>query len=343
MSDSPAQKNSQSASSAGLLFGLGAYTSWGLFPAFFPLLKPASAFEVLAHRIVWTLLFMIIVIVAVRRLGDLRTLTRRTWLLMTAASALISANWLVYIWAVNNGHVVDAALGYFINPMVSVAFGVVFFRERLNRFQMAALAIAAIAVLVLAVGVGTVPYIALALACSFGLYGMVKKVVPVDPRVSVGIEAGLAAPVALGFLVVLQLQGQSQFVNHGPWHVVLLVVCGPLTAIPLLFFAAAAQRLPLVTMGLLQYITPALQMTWGVVVGHEPMPIGRWVGFGLIWLALAVFTTDAIFRTRRSRSALQSGEELLIKDQCETGAVSERGRRIGPSDGDIGDERITDR
>lgn len=335
MSTTPAPENTSSAGSAGLLFGLGAYTTWGLFPAFFPLLKPASAFEVLAHRIVWTLVFMALVIVAVRRFGDLRTFSRRTWLLMVCASGLISVNWLIYIWAVNNGHVVDAALGYFINPMVSVAFGVLFFRERLNRWQLAALTIAAGAVVVLAVGVGSVPYIALALAASFGLYGMVKKVVPVDPRVGVGIEAGLGTPIALGYLVILQLHGQSEFAGNGPWHVVLMVVSGPLTAIPLLFFAAAAQRLPLVTMGLLQYVTPALQMTWGVAVGNEPMPPARWVGFALIWLALAVFTTDAIVRTQRARSALQSGEELIIKDQRDTGAVGERCRRVGPADGDV--------
>lgn len=335
MSTSPQPTPSSSASSAGLLFGLGAYTTWGLFPAFFPLLKPASEFEVLAHRIVWTLLFMVVLLVVVRRFKELFALSGRTWLLLIGASALISVNWVIYIYAVNNGHVVDAALGYFINPMVSVALGVLFFRERLNRPQMVALGVAAVAVVVLAVGVGDVPYIALALAFSFGLYGTVKKVVPADPRVTVGVEAGLAAPVALGYLVVLQIHGQGEFANHGPWHTVLMVLCGPLTAIPLLFFAAAAQRLPLVTMGLLQYITPALQMTWGVVVGNEPMPVGRWVGFGLIWLALAVFTTDAIVRTRRARSALQSGEELMIKDQREPGAVGERRRRVGPGDGDV--------
>ncbi|MGK2881443.1 MAG: EamA family transporter RarD [Mycobacterium sp.] len=310
----PAEANSRT---GGLLFGMGAYGAWGLFPAFFPLLKPASAVEVLAHRIVWTLLLMLVVVIAVRRLGDLRTFTSRTWLLMICASGLISINWVVYIYAVNNSHVVDAALGYFINPMVSVAIGVLIFGERLNRAQLVALAIAAVAVTVLTVEVGTVPYIALVLACSFGMYGAVKKVVPVDPRVSVGLEAGMAAPIALAYLVVLQVTGHSEFGNNGPWHVVLTVLCGPLTAIPLLFFAAAAQRLPLVTMGLLQYSTPALQLTWGVVVGHEPMPLGRWIGFALIWLALAVFSVDAIYRTRRARSASQSGAAVTAKEQRE--------------------------
>jgi len=286
----------------GLLYGLGAYGSWGLFPAFFPLLKPAGAFEVLAHRIVWTLLFMAVLLVATRRLGDLRSLRGRTWGLLVGASALISINWGIYIYAVNNGHVVDAALGYFINPLVSVALGVVLFGERLGRAQLTALVIALAAVLVLAVTAGELPVISLVLAASFGCYGAVKKVVPVDPRISVGVESALAAPVALGYLAVLGLAGMSTFTGHGAGHVALLLLCGPITAVPLLLFAGAAQRLPLVTMGLLQYLTPALQMAWGVFVGHEPMPAGRWAGFILIWIALLVFTADAVRCGRMSRA-----------------------------------------
>jgi chloramphenicol-sensitive protein RarD len=291
---------------SGLLFGVGAYAIWGLFPAFFPLLKPASAFEILAHRIVWCFVLMVVVIAAVRRLGDIRAITPRTWLLLTFASALISVNWVIYIYAVNNGHVVDAALGYFINPLVTVALGVLVFRERLNRAQFAALAIAVVAVAVLTVEVGSPPIIGLGLAFSFGLYGAVKKVVPTDPRVSVGIEAGVAAPFALAFLVVLQVTGHSTFVNHGPGHVALMILSGVLTALPLLFFAAAAQRLPMVTMGLLFYLTPAMQLTWGVVVGHEPMPLARWLGFALIWVALAVFSADALRRSRVDRRTPES-------------------------------------
>ena len=271
----------------GLLLGLGAYGSWGLFPAFFPLLKPASAFEVLAHRIVWTVLLMFVVLAVGRRLGDLRRLSGRTWGLLVCASALISLNWGIYIYAVNNGHVVDAALGYFINPLVSVALGVALFGERLNRAQAAALAIAATAVVVLAVQAGEIPVIGLGVAVSFGVYGAVKKVVRADPRVSVGVEAGVAAPFAVAYLVVLAVAGQATVPALGTGHT-------------LLMFAGAAQRLPLVTMGLLQYLTPALQMAWGVVVGHEPMPVGRWAGFVLIWLALAVFTGDAVARSRRA-------------------------------------------
>jgi chloramphenicol-sensitive protein RarD len=291
---------------SGLLFGVGAYASWGLFPAFFPLLKPASAFEILAHRIVWCFALMVVVVAAVRRLGDLRRMSKRTWLLLTAASALISVNWVIYIYAVNNGHVVDAALGYFINPLVTVALGLLIFRERLNRAQFVALAIAVIAVVILTVEVGAPPIIGLGLALSFGLYGAVKKVVPVDPRVSVGVEAAIATPLALAFIAVSHGTGHGTFTDHGLGHIVLMILSGVLTALPLLFFAAAAQRLPMITMGLLFYLTPAMQLTWGVVVGHEPMPPARWLGFALIWLALAVFSADALWRGRVDRRALES-------------------------------------
>ncbi|HNA52650.1 MAG TPA: EamA family transporter RarD [Mycobacterium sp.] len=295
------------ARTAGLLFGVGAYASWGVFPAFFPLLKPAGAVEVLAHRIVWTSVVMAVLLLAARRMSDLARIDRRTWLLLVCASALISANWAIYVYAVNNGHVVDAALGYFVNPLVSVLLGVLIFRERLNRAQLVALLIALVAVILLSVEVGDVPVIALGLAGSFGLYGAVKKVVAVDPPVSVGLEAAIAAPLAIGYLVALQLGGHGQFTNHGPGHLVLMILAGPVTAIPLLFFAAAAHRLPLVTLGLLMYLNPAMQMTWGVVVGHEPMPPGRWIGFALIWVALVVFTVDAVRRARADQPAGADG------------------------------------
>ncbi len=286
----------------GLLYACGAYGTWGMFPVFFPLLQPASAPEVLAHRIVWTCVFMAVVLVGVGRLSDLRAITGRTWLLLICASVLISVNWLIYVYAVNSGHVVDAALGYFINPLVSVLLGMLIFGERLNRVQAVAVLIAVVAILVLAVGADATPAIGLGLAASFGFYGVVKKVVTVDPRVSVAVEAGIAAPLAIVFLIALQVSGHGQFTNHGPGHAVLMMLAGPLTAIPLLMFAAAAQRLPLVTLGLLMYFNPALQMTWGILVGHEPMPTARWLGFTLIWVALIIFSADAVFRTYQGRA-----------------------------------------
>jgi chloramphenicol-sensitive protein RarD len=284
----------------GLLYGLGAYGSWGLFPAYFPLLKPAGALEVLAHRIVWTLALMAVVVLAVRRYGDLRRISGRVWLLLVLASGLISINWLIYVYAVNNGHVVDAALGYFINPLVSVALGVIVFREKLSRAQIVALGVAVVAVVILGVQFGAPPWIALGLAASFGLYGAVKKTVPTDPRVSVGVESAIAAPAALGYIAIVESAGAGHFLGFGAGHTALMLLSGPLTAIPLLFFAAAAHRLPLVTLGLLMYLTPAMQMTWGIVVGHEPMPPARWLGFALIWLALAVFSVDSLVRARRT-------------------------------------------
>lgn len=281
---------------AGVLFGVGAFTWWGLCPGYFPLLLPAGSIEVLAHRIVWSAVCLFLVLLVARRLRDLRTLTARTWLLLAAASALIALNWGTYIYAATHGHVVDAALGYFINPLVTVAFGVLVFRERIGGLQAIALAVAVVAVVVLTVGVGAPPYIAGALALSFALYGVVKKVVVADPRVSVAVETFLALPFAGGYLVVLEVLDRGHFATSGAEHSVLLMLAGPITAVPLLLFAAAAQRLPLVTMGLLFYLNPALQMAWGVVIGHEPMPPARWIGFGLIWLALAVMTVDAVRR-----------------------------------------------
>lgn len=293
--------------SRGLLFGLGAYASWGVFPAFFPLLKPAGAVEILAHRVVWTVAFMAVILLLGRQLAGVRRIGARTWVLLACASALISTNWVIYIYAVNSGRVVDAALGYFVTPLVSVVLGVVIFRERLNRAQKVALVIAVAAVVLLSSGVSGVPLIALGLALSFGLYGAVKKVVVVDPRVSVGMETAIAAPFAVAYLVFLQNSGEAHFTSHGPGHIALMLLCGPVTAIPLLLFGAAAQRLPLVTIGLLQYLTPSMQMTWGLVVGNEPMSATRWAGFALIWLALAVFTTDVVSRTYRARSDSRPG------------------------------------
>jgi chloramphenicol-sensitive protein RarD len=278
---------------SGILFGAGAFISWGLFPGFFPLLLPAGSVEVLAHRIVWSAICMFLVLVVARRLGDLRRLSVRAWLQLLAASALISINWGIYIWAVTHGHVVDAALGYFINPLVTVALGVLVFRERIGRWQLFALVLAVIAVVILIAEVGAPPYVALGLAVSFALYGLVKKVVVADPRVSVAVETLLALPLAGGYLIVLAVLGQGHFLHYGTGHAALMILAGPVTALPLLFFGAAAQRLPLITMGLLFYLTPAMQMAWGVLIGHEQMPVGRWIGFALIWVALAVMTIDA--------------------------------------------------
>lgn len=290
----------RTAAQTGLLMGFGAYGLWGLFPAFFPLLKPAGAVEILAHRMVWTLVFMLGLLAATGRLSRLRGIPVRTWLLAATASLLIAVNWGTYIYAVNSDHVVEAALGYFINPLLSVLLGVVVLRERLRRWQLVALLVALSAVVVLTVAYGRPPFIALTLACSFGLYGLAKKTIKLDPRTSLTAEGIVVAPVAVGYLVWLQVSGESTFTAHGPDHTLLLVAAGVVTALPLLLFGGAAQRVPLVTLGMLQYLTPVLQLCWGLLVVHETMPASRWAGFVIIWVALAIFTADAVVTARRS-------------------------------------------
>ncbi|EUA61280.1 eamA-like transporter family protein [Mycobacteroides abscessus 1948] len=263
---------------------------WGLFPAFFPLLEPAGALEILAHRMIWTLLLMAVVVAVSRRLRDLVAMGLRNWGLLIGASLLIALNWGVYIYAVNSGHVLDAALGYYINPLVTVLLGVVLFREPLSRWQLLALVLAFTAVAVLTISVGRLPVITLILAASFAGYGAIKKTITVDPRVSLTAEGIVAAPFAGAYLVFVGVSGQQHFLGYTHGHTALMVLSGVVTALPLLLFGAAAQRIPLVTLGLLQYVTPTLQMLWGVLVKHEAMPPERWVGFVLIWAALVIFT-----------------------------------------------------
>ncbi|BAH49045.1 EamA family transporter RarD [Rhodococcus opacus] len=289
------------AETVGAACGVGAYVLWGAFPAFFGLLGPAGSVEILAHRVVWTLGLMFVVLAVSGRLRSLRGLSARTWLLVAAASTAIAVNWGTYIYGVTSDRVVETALGYFINPLVSVLLGVVIFRERLVPAQIVALALAAVAVIVITVDYGHPPYIALTLAASFALYGLCKKVMPLDPRTSLTAEGIVAAPVAVGYLVFLAVTGAGTFLGFGLGHTLLLMAAGPVTALPLLLFGAAAQRVPLRTLGMLQYLTPALQMAWGVAVLHEDMPASRWIGFALIWVALAIFSTDALVRVRRER------------------------------------------
>ncbi|MBL1077840.1 EamA family transporter RarD [Nocardia sp. 2] len=283
----------------GVGFGIGAYAIWGSFPAFFGLLIFASPIEVLAERILWTLVVSLTVLLLVGRIKELRSIDRRTWGLAAAASLAISINWGVYVYGVMSGHVVECALGYFINPLVTVAFGVLIFREKLRRMQWAALGLGATAVVVLTIDYGRPPWIALILACSFACYGLIKKVIRLDALPGLAAEGIAAAPFAVIAVVVMGLAGTLTF-GSSLSHSALLMATGPVTLVPLVLFALAAPRVPLSTMGILQYLTPALQLSWGVWVVHEYMPASRWAGFGLIWLALAVFTVDALRRARRA-------------------------------------------
>ncbi|GLZ50892.1 EamA family transporter RarD [Actinomycetospora sp. NBRC 106378] len=286
---------------SGLVAALGAYVLWGAFPAFWPLLAPAGSVEILAHRIAWTLVGMLVVLTAMRGWSQLRGQSARTWLTITVASVLITINWGVYIWGVTHDRVVESALGYYVNPLVSVVLAVLVLGERLRRVQWVAVGIATVAVAVLWAGTGALPWVALVLAGSFGVYGLLKKRVPLAPVAGLTAEGFLLGPLAIGYLVWLQAVGVGTF-GQGTTHTLLLVAAGPVTALPLLLFAFGAQRLPLATLGLLQYVNPTLQFVWGVFVEHEPMPPARWTGFVLVWVALLVFAVDGWTSSRRRGS-----------------------------------------
>jgi chloramphenicol-sensitive protein RarD len=287
----------------GVLYGIAAYSMWGLFPLYWPLLKPSGALEILAHRMAWSLV-AVVVILAVRRhwswIGELLRTPRKLGLL-TLAAALITVNWGVYIYAVNTGHVVESALGYFINPLVSVLFGVLLLKERLRPWQWGAVGLGVVAVVVLTLDYGRPPWIALVLAASFGTYGLVKKIAQVGAAESMTIETLVLLLPALGYLLYLEVQGTATFGSAGPGHSLLLVGAGVITAVPLLCFTSAAIRVPLTLMGLLQYIAPVLQFLVGVFVAHEVMPPSRWIGFAIVWIALSLFTWDSLRAAHQAR------------------------------------------
>lgn len=280
----------------GVTYGALAYVLWGLFPAYWPLLVPAQPVEVLAHRIVWSFVTLAIVVAVLRRWRPFLELSGKGWLIVTAAAILITANWGTYIYAVNSQHVVESALGYFITPLLSVALGMIFLKERLRLPQVVAIAVVVIAVIVLTVDYGRLPVISLILACSFGVYGLLKKKVPLDAISSLTAESAVIAPIA--FVYLLTLGSANTFTTEGTGHTLMLLSTGIVTAVPLVLFGAGAQRIPLTTMGMLQYLAPILQFAWGVFVVHEPMPASRWIGFALVWLALAIFTFDAVRKAR---------------------------------------------
>ena len=298
----------------GTLYGAAAYLIWGVFPLFFPLLEPAVPVEILVHRVAWTLLVCAVILTLVRGWRQVRDVTRspRRLLLLAAASVFIAVNWGVYIYGVNSGQVVQTSLGYFVTPIVTVLLGVVVLRERLRPLQWTAVGIGAVAVAVLAVNFGSLPWIALTLAFSFGFYGLLKNRVGrgVGALTGLSVEAALLTPIAVAAIAWFELTGRGTFTQDAPGHAALLVVTGLVTAVPLLFFAAAARRVPLTTIGLLQYLAPVLQFAIGVVVLSEPMPAGRWFGFALVWVALVVLTID-LLRTTRSRIRLARAAEAM--------------------------------
>jgi chloramphenicol-sensitive protein RarD len=285
----------------GFLLGVAAYSLWGAFPLYWPLLEPAGAVEILAHRVLWSAVTMGLAMVLLRQTSAVVAVVRdrRTFRLLAFAAVVISVNWATYIWGVNNGRVIEASLGYFVNPLVTVLMGVFILGERLRRLQWAAVAIASLAVVVLTIDYGRVPLVALVLALSFGCYGLAKKQAGVDAVVSLTVETAVVAPVAGLYVAWLVATGASSMGSEGLGHALLFTTTGVVTAVPLLCFGAAAIRVPLVVLGLLQYLAPVIQFALGVLLFHEAMPPGRWAGFGLVWVALVIFTAEAINHRRR--------------------------------------------
>ena len=290
----------------GFTYGFTAYLIWGLFPLYWKLLDHSGAVELLAHRIVWSLITIAILVAVLRKFGRVRALLaepRRRWPLI-AAAFLISVNWGTYIWAVGHGHVVETSLGYFITPLFTVLLGVLVLKERLRPMQWTALGIAFVAVLGLAIENGKPPWVAIILTLSFGCYGLAKKQAGAGAIEGMAVESGTVAPLALAAIVILGLQGDATVTHHGTAYLVLVLLTGPITAVPLLLFGAAATRVSMTTLGLLNYIAPIMQFICGLLIFHEQMTPMRWAGFGLVWVALALFTFDSM-HTRRRTLALE--------------------------------------
>ncbi len=272
-----------------------------MFPLYWPLLEPAGAVEILAHRILWSMLTMGLLVVVFRRTPQVRAIVahRRTFLLLAAAAVVVTVNWATYIYGVNSDRVVETSLGYFINPLVTVLMGVFILGERMRPLQWAAMGVAALAVVVLTLDYGRLPYIALVLAFTFGTYGLLKKTANVGAVESLAVETTVVAPLAAVYLGWLIASGSSSFGTEGTGHALLLASTGIVTAVPLICFGAAAIRVPLVALGLLQYLAPVIQFALGVLLFHEDMTPGRWMGFGLVWIALIIFTVETINHRRQ--------------------------------------------
>ena len=302
---------------SGLLFGLTAYTLWGVFPLYFMQMEFASPVEIVANRIIWSLMLCVLILRVTRHLGDLPRILgdRRQLRYLIIAAVFISLNWTGYVYATNNGQVLQASLGYFINPLVTVLLAVFVLRERLRALQWTAVLLALIAVVGIGIAYGHPPWLSLLLAFSFGFYGLTKKFSGRHTGAvqSLAIETLLLTPVALLVLAWLAHQGQTHFTSHGIISTLLLISTGLATTVPLGCFAAAARRLPMSTIGMLQYIAPTLQFVIAVAVAHEPMSPLRWAGFVLIWIALGIFTADALLASRRGRRAarLEAEREAL--------------------------------
>jgi len=285
----------------GLWYGLCAYMLWGLFPVYFKLIGYVPADQIIAHRIVWSFLLLAAVVAVWSRRGGW-LLTGKVIRIYTAAALLIAVNWFIYVWAVTHNFILETSLGYFITPLVNVLLGVMILGERLRRFQWVAIGFAAAGVGYLAAVHGNVPWIAVGLAVSFGTYGLVKKTAPLGSVVGLTLETGLLLVPALVFLAATELRGDGAFLHLDAARMILVAAAGPITTLPLVLFAAAVQRIPLSTIGILQFIAPTVQFVLGIVVYKEPFTEQKLIGFALVWVAVSVFATEGIAANRRANS-----------------------------------------
>lgn len=284
----------------GVVYTIAAYSLWGFIAIYFKFLQNVSPLQIVSHRAVWSFILLIALLFVRREFpAFIASISPRVLLIYLGAAVLLTANWLIYVWAVNSGHVVEGSLGYFINPLLSVVLGLIFLREKLRPFQWLPIGLAAAGVAYLTVSYGAVPWVSLALALTFGLYGLMKKIAPLGSLHGLALETALALPVALAYLLIVDGRGEGAFVHAGFVTTLLLIGCGVVTAVPLMFFAQGARQVPLSTMGLLQYFTPTIQFMTGVFLYHEPFNQERATGFAIIWLALIIFSVDGFFHLRR--------------------------------------------
>jgi len=291
----------------GIWYALGAYVLWGLFPIYWKWLQDVPALQVIGHRVGWSFILLMIVIFATKQWTQLRsTLTWRVLGIYLSAGLLLSVNWLIYVWGVNSGHIVETSLGYFINPLLSVLLGMIFLGERLRPMQWLPVGLAALGVIYLTWAYGSLPWIALSLAFSFGFYGLVKKISPLGSLYGLTLETGLVFLPALGYLLFTEGAGQGAFGHIGVVSDLLLVGAGVVTTVPLLMFASAARRIPLTMVGIMQYIAPTLQFLLGVLIYKEPFTTSKLIGFSMVWIALVVFWVEGAFARRAQRGIVEA-------------------------------------
>ena len=290
----------------GVFYAIGAYALWGFFPVYWKLIHDVPALEIIGHRMVWSFVFVVIVVTLSKKWQGIKTsLTdKRTLLTFLMTAGLLFVNWLVYVWAVNAGFIVETSLGYFINPLVNVVLGVIFFREKLRLWQWIPVGIAFSGVLYLTISYGSLPWIGLTLAFSFGLYGLLKKTARENSLQGFTLETGFMFLPALTYLLILEFSGRGAFGHGTPTETILLAFSGVATGLPLLLFGAAAQKIRLSELGFLQYIAPTLQFLIGVLVYGESFSPDRMIGFGLIWVALAIYTADSVLARQRSHAVV---------------------------------------